>query len=276
MENGFDYSRLAHLHRSHDFSIIEKRIRDIAKRLKWRRRVLARVEGKAIYLLDNFHEPGARPRLLLSAGIHGDEPAGPEAVLSWLESRPALLKQFHFLIMPCLNPWGVMQNSRADAQGRDLNRMFHNERIEEIRAYRKEVERSGPFNLAITFHEDYDGQGMYLYELKRDQAAWGEDIMKAVGKAIPIEPRSCVDRRRQRNGVVRRRVHPRMFAKMGYPEAVYLYFHHCSRVYTFETPSEFELGRRVCAHQLALESACGLLKREWVKARRGLRTPVPF
>src|SRR3712207_8217480 len=35
------------------------------------------------------------------------------------------LRTLPLLIFPCLNPWGLVNNTRADAEGRDLNRLFH-------------------------------------------------------------------------------------------------------------------------------------------------------
>ena len=59
-----------------------------------------------------------RKRVLLSGGVHGDEPAGPEAVLAFLERDPAdLLEDFVFLILPCVNPWGIRPQQAGKQQG---------------------------------------------------------------------------------------------------------------------------------------------------------------
>src|SRR5580704_9680279 len=55
--------------------------------------------------------PGATKRVYISTGIHGDEPAGPVAVLQMLQENrwPA---NVDFWICPCLNPTGFPLNTR--------------------------------------------------------------------------------------------------------------------------------------------------------------------
>ncbi len=62
-------------------------------------------------------------RVYISAGIHGDEPAGPLAVLQLLrENRwPA---QVEICLCPCLNPGGFARNTRENAEKIDLNRQY--------------------------------------------------------------------------------------------------------------------------------------------------------
>jgi hypothetical protein len=49
------------------------------------------------------------------------------------------------------------------------------------------------------------------------------------------------------SGLVRRKINPKRFQKLGFPEAIYLHLHHAARTFTIETPSEFALDRRVRA-----------------------------
>src|SRR3569623_1605664 len=64
--------------------------------------------------------PGARANLYLSAGIHGDEPSGPLALLELLKANNWPLA--NLWIVPCLNPTGFRLNQRENAEGFDLNR----------------------------------------------------------------------------------------------------------------------------------------------------------
>jgi hypothetical protein len=105
--------------------------------------------------------------------------------------------------------------------------------------------------MSLHLHEDYDGEGMYVYELSR-RAVWGEALLVAAGKWIAPDPRKKIDISRATNGIVRRRVTPARFARMGYPEAAWLFFEHTDHAFTIETPSEFALERRVAAHVAAL------------------------
>lgn len=58
--------------------------------------------------------------VIISAGIHGDEPAGVEAALQFAEltaDNPLLLEHFSFDIFPCDNPYGWERNTRENSQG---------------------------------------------------------------------------------------------------------------------------------------------------------------
>jgi protein MpaA len=65
------------------------------------------VEGYPVYHVALQGAAGASRILLLTAGVHGDEPAGVEAALRFLErDHAALLEHFHFMVVPCVNPTG--------------------------------------------------------------------------------------------------------------------------------------------------------------------------
>lgn len=82
------------------------------------------VEGRSIRLA----VAGSGPRgVLVLAGLHGDEPAGPplvERLLAEVEGRPALLAGQRLLALPAANPDGLAARSRTNARGIDLNRNF--------------------------------------------------------------------------------------------------------------------------------------------------------
>lgn len=63
--------------------------------------------------------------VFISAGIHGDEPAGVYAILSFLETKiKDYLPYFNFVICPCLNPGGFEHNTVYNPAGINLNRNF--------------------------------------------------------------------------------------------------------------------------------------------------------
>ena len=65
-------------------------------------------------------------RALISAGIHGDEPAGIEAILKFLENKSYDIykKTWEITFLPCINPYGYEFGTREIHQRKDLNRLF--------------------------------------------------------------------------------------------------------------------------------------------------------
>ena len=185
--------------------------------------------------------------IYISAGIHGDEPASTEALITWAEQQGRKLRNLPLLLLPCLNPWGLVQNVRSNRHGADLNRSFHRTDVPAIEAVKRVVARR-QFDAALMLHEDYDGQGIYLYEIQQVEPYWGEALLAAGRRHLPIDPRVRIDGRKAVHGIHRRRIDRRRFARLGYPEAIWLHLEHSARTFTIETPSEFDLDRRIAAH----------------------------
>ena len=190
--------------------------------------------------------------IYVSAGIHGDEPAATEALITWAERNSRRLSKIPLLLFPCLNPWGLSNNSRFSEEGLDLNRSFHRDELPLIAAV-KLAAASHNFDCALMMHEDYDGQGLYIYEVERRTPFWAEDLLNSARPVIPIEGRTEVDGFRANAGIIRRKINLRRFDRIGYPEAIWLHREHSQRTFTVETPSEFDIGRRVEAHAAVLD-----------------------
>lgn len=240
--------------RCHDYAFLVRRWRKVARAARLEMTAFAEADGYPVWMLAS-RDRGAvgAGSVYLSAGIHGDEPGSTEALIRWAEENVDSLRRRSALLFPCLNPWGLIHNSRTDAAGRDLNRTFQHDEVAHIRAL-KAFLQSRRFRLALTLHEDYDGRGLYLYELERRTPFWGEDLVGIARPLIPIEGRTIIDGRRTSHaGLVRRKIKLQRFPTL--PEAVYLHLHHAERTFTFETPSEFALDQRVRV-QLALISEC--------------------
>lgn len=228
--------------RCHDYPFLVRRWRQAARAAGLKMTAYALAGGFEIFRLVSQKLP-TTGGLYLSAGIHGDEPAGTEALVRWVEANAGLLRGVPCVIYPCLNPWGLVNNARMDHEGRDLNRTFQHGDVPHIQALKKFI-KPFQFDLALSLHEDYDGSGVYLYELEREAPYWGEELLETARPFLPIETRGTIDRRRiTRPGILRRKIVLKKFPAI--PEAVHLHFYHSRRTFTFETPSEFALDLRV-------------------------------
>lgn len=247
-------------HRCHDYPWLVERWRRVAKEAGLVMRSFASAGNYKLYSIRTKGLPRTGSAYL-SAGIHGDEPGATEALITWAEQNVALLRREPFMILPCLNPWGLVNNSRTDARGRDLNRTFQTRAAGEISALKKLI-APFRFSVAVLLHEDYDGQGIYIYELMGKEPYWGEALLKGARGFVPIEGRTLIEGREACNGMVRREIDMAIFKEIGTPEAIYFHLRHCDRVFTIETPSEFGLDRRVQAHMAVIDGCLRLARQE--------------
>jgi len=189
--------------------------------------------------------PSARKRVYLSAGIHGDEPAGPLAV------RQLLLENqwpddVAVWLCPCLNPTGFPLNRRENAQGIDLNRQYLHPEAAETRAHSDWLQRQPSFDLTLCLHEDWEAHGFYLYELNPDnRPSCAEEIMRRVAQVCPIDPSPEIEERPAQGGIIRPSTDPR--SRPQWPEAFWLLTYKTRHSYTLEAPSDFPLATRVTA-----------------------------
>ena len=86
--------------------------------------------------LPAWHRAIQRPRrrVYLSAGIHGDEPAGPLAARRLVQEN-TWPDDIELWLCPCLNPTGFAVNRRENAHGIDLNRQYLHPEAAETRAH---------------------------------------------------------------------------------------------------------------------------------------------
>ena len=239
------------IHRGHDYKNLIARWRRVARESGLVMRAFAEESGYPVFFLKSkaLRETGG---IYFSAGIHGDEPGATEGLVTWAEKRVKQLSRLPLLLFPCLNPWGLVNNSRLDAGGRDLNRVFQHDEACAIHTL-KQIIKPHRFICATMLHEDYDGQGVYIYELERAKPYWGEALLDAARPFLPIEPRTRIDGRKAVGGLVRRKINAKRFQRIGFPEAIYLHLHHAERTFTVETPSEFALDQRVRAQVAMIE-----------------------
>ncbi|MDE0426725.1 MAG: M14 family metallocarboxypeptidase [Candidatus Poribacteria bacterium] len=197
----------------------------------------------------------AARQVLITGGMHGDEPAGVEAVLQFLErDNTPLLKNFSFLVIPCINPYGYVHNTRETFDGVDINRAFEAEDIAEV-AIVKQALGQTQFSLAIDFHEDYDATGFYLYEGKRDEKYIGPELAaaaKAVGPIDPDDPGE--DAPDLAEGVYKVAT---SWGTQGLTP--YLLHFHSEHVIISETPTVWELQQRASLHLTILDTALNIL-----------------
>lgn len=208
-----------------------------------------------VYQIHLASSAQAPRRVLITGGMHGDEPAGIEAVLQFLErDNTTLLKNFSFLIIPCINPYGYVHNTRETLDDIDINRAFEADNVPEVAIVKKALGQT-QFSLAIDFHEDYDATGFYLYEGKRDEQYIGPRLAiaaKAIGSLDPDDPGE--DAPDLAEGVYKVAT---SWGTQGLTP--YLLHFHSEHVIISETPTVWQLEQRVALHLTILDTALDLI-----------------
>ena len=193
--------------------------------------------------------------VLITGGMHGDEPAGVESVLQFLErDNTARLKNFSFLVIPCINPYGYVHNTRETLNGIDINRAFETEDVAEVAIVKKALGKT-QFSFAIDFHEDYDATGFYLYEGKRDEKYIAPKLAvaaKAIGSIDPDDPGE--DAPELAEGVYKIAT---SWGTQGL--APYLLHFHSEHVIISETPTVWHLEQRAALHLTILDTALNII-----------------
>jgi protein MpaA len=204
--------------------------------------------------------PGPRPRIYLSAGIHGDEPAGPLALLE-LIAAGAFDARATWFICPLLNPAGFLRAVRENADGLDLNRDYRHLKSQEIVAHVAWLRGQPNFDLTLCLHEDWESGGFYLYELNpHGRPSLAPAMLRAVAEVCPIETATVIDGREVAEpGIIRPLTDP--LQRELWPESIYLRAHHAALSYTIESPSARPLAERVAALRAAVEAAIAFIHR---------------
>lgn len=210
----------------------------------WQSELFFSSANERLLAYHHIAEP-VRQRIYLSSGIHGDEPAGPLAVLELLRAH-SWPEGLDIWLCPCLNPSGFVLNRRENSAGIDLNRQYFQPECDEIRCHVAWLGRQPQFDLAISLHEDWEAHGFYLYELNPDhRPSCAEKVIQAVEAVCPIDHSPIIDGRPAHGGIIR--PDEDVLRRSQWAEAIYLVAHKTRHSYTLEAPSDFPLETRVRA-----------------------------
>lgn len=195
-----------------------------------------------------WEKAGDGPTVYLSAGIHGDEPAGPLAALELME-RGFFGDGKHWMICPALNPGGLALGTRENRLGMDLNRDYLVQQSIEVAAHAHWLSKSKTPDLFVSLHEDWESVGFYFYEinLSEDNPERACALLSAVSGYFPPEPGPEIDGHEAREpGWIYH--HAEADLPESWPEAIFLAKRGCPLSFTLETPSKALLEKRIAGH----------------------------
>lgn len=120
--------------------------------------------------------------IFVFAGIHGEEPAGPLAVLEFLEENT--LPEDVFLL-PLVNPYGFNRGIRYNDKKQDINRRFCDDKLENEALYLKKLFDLAKPRYLITLHEYY-GNNFFCYASEKENKKL-KQIIKIAKKYFKIQ-----------------------------------------------------------------------------------------
>jgi hypothetical protein len=151
----------------------------------------------------NSNEP---IRIGLFAAIHGDEPAGAEALVRFLHDLaqdPEPAARYHLYAYPVCNPTGYEDNTRTSRRGRDLNREFWRASQEPEVCLLEHELRTRHFHGIIQLHADDTSDGLYGYVRG---ATLTENLLRpallAAGTVLPRNINALIDGFAARDGII--------------------------------------------------------------------------
>ena len=191
--------------------------------------------------------------LYVSSGVHGDEPAGPLAILEALKGDGFSTNE-NWMVFPMLNPAGCLAGSRTTAEGIDLNRDYRSLQTMESRSHCQYLEsKCLRFRAALGLHEDWEATGGYLYEHNRKNLFCPRAaILEAIEEHVGLEPGEEIDGWPTTELAL---IHPPSLPETRdmWPEQIFLLKNFTLMSYTVETPSEMCLADRIAAHVKTIE-----------------------
>lgn len=209
--------------------------------------------------------PAQAPAIHLTAGVHGDEPAAPWALLSIV--RDGLLDpRFAYRIWPCTNPSGYQAGTRENAEGDDVNRGFSRGGTTPESKAIITSNRDRKYFMALDLHEDFEAEGFYCYEPLIDgEAPLSRTIVQAIQAAgfplqeldhlfdlgYPKDPEIAAGLRTLERGRVLVNVPAETRHFRGLPLSLYLLRSATRRYVTVETPRRRPWDERIAMHRVA-------------------------
>lgn len=245
---------------SRDYKLLLQRLRSLAVASGKRTRSITEisVNGRVYPIVKIRLCMGSRKkrRALISAGIHGDEPAGVEAICAFLERNEfqRYARDWEVTLLPCLNPFGYEHATRDNHEGKDLNRLFKSASTPpEVTAIREVLNR--PFDLTLELHEDSESLGFYLYQKETGAAnpALGRRILAEAEKTMSININSEIEGMPANRGLINRFSHPEKMK--WWPMAIYASEKGSRCCFTLETALSLPMESRINTHLSAIRTA---------------------
>ncbi|WP_281212755.1 M14 family metallopeptidase [Shewanella insulae] len=201
---------------SNDISSFSARLTEQANRLGLQVRKLGDAGPHPLELYQSPAQKADQPSILISAGFHGEEAAGPWGLLYFLnELEPELFGQLNLSLLPLVNPTGFKRGHRFNKLGQNPNRGFV---LDNGRGRsNQDTSSEGELLLAhsqllaaasrdgiLTCHEDVLLSDTYIYSFEANQqpGQFSRELRDALGHYFPIAQDGLIDDCPVQDGII--------------------------------------------------------------------------
>jgi predicted deacylase len=128
-------------------------------------------ESLPLWVLRQAGASPASSTVCLLAGVHGNEPAGVQALLSLatrLHAHPDAFAGMRYVLVPLANPWGWERNLRHNGDNRDVARKFADGDAQEAKQI-KALFAAERCTIFVDLHEDRTREGFYMLAYAEQQ-----------------------------------------------------------------------------------------------------------
>ncbi len=188
---------------SSDLGAFDAEFRSLAQRREFGVEPLGTALGHTIVIASRRPRSRAGRRLLVAAGFHGEEPAGPWGLVRFLRLVPdALLDGTNLSLIPLVNATGFAAGRRLNARGENPNRGYDPARPGERASAEGEIllgqrERllAAAADGLLCCHEDEGVQAAYVYTLEpaATPGRFSQGLVATMGRYFPLLPDGTVD-----------------------------------------------------------------------------------
>ena len=197
-------------------------------------------------------------KVLFSAGIHGNEPAGAECALRFVEAlarKPERYEGIAFDIIPLVNPWGWTHDIRFNQAGIDINRDFATFDSQEANIIRDILEKD-QYTIMFDLHEDPAAKGFYIYQYGLGDRHLTRQIVAAIEDlGYPVEQDVKMVILKTENGIIDAPMwglkYMRLIGQLSITNYYRLY--NSRYVFTVETPTSLPFEDRLIIQQTAVD-----------------------
>lgn len=186
------------------------------RRLNLDSKVLTTIGDYPLYFIESKNSAKKGKQRLISAGFHGEEPAGPWGILHFLSClEPTKLTHINLNILPLVNPTGFAKGRRLNNWGENPNRGFPHPSMTESTAEQASLEglallenldllKAASKDGFLTCHEDVCGANgyVYTYESQHEPGTFSKALRDTLACYFPIVADGEVDGCRVNDGII--------------------------------------------------------------------------